>query len=180
VGGGQVGSGTPSATSVSEKVLRERLRNAIEDALNALYKKPGCRALFGGPIGPEEVLGRIGTEALGEYGRFDFASMPVMPGVSPNSFSVTSAVITPLGTRQVPDGFGGSMGVTSTVQIMINSTSGSFVSGSDTDRAVTILHELGHAFNMINALGGAPGIVSDARNVSLSEGNTKRIKDACF
>jgi hypothetical protein len=76
------------------------------------------------------------------------------------------------------------MSVTSTVRIVINSAAGTFGSNSSSsvDRAVTILHELRHAFNMISGLGGAPRIVSDGApgQVSLSEKNSKVIRDACF
>jgi hypothetical protein len=68
------------------------------------------------------------------------------------------------------------------VDIQINTLTGSFVNGSDQDRAITVLHELGHAFAMIWGAGGSqiqPDGPAIPNNVNVSEDNTALIKN-CF
>ena len=72
--------------------------------------------------------------------------------------------------------------VNTSVQITVNNSAGSFFSGNVNDWAVTILHELGHAYwDLYGPSTSAiqPDGPSIPDGVQISENNTKLIKKDC-
>ena len=92
---------------------------------------------------------------------------------------VTSATTKVFGLKPVDIGFGATQLVPDTVLITINDLAGDFVNGNVNDSAATLLHELGHAYQMLGALGGSP-ITPDGDDVAKSQANQALIKKNCF
>jgi hypothetical protein len=96
------------------------------------------------------------------------------------SATTTVALLSP-----VPIGNGATQLQASLVEIQINDLAGSFVNGSLRDQELTILHELGHAIYDLygplgtGVLGANYAIQPDARNSTLSQANTNKVKEAC-
>jgi hypothetical protein len=92
---------------------------------------------------------------------------------------VTSATTTVTGYTAVPIGAGATQLQPSTVQITINDIYGYFATGDVTNSAITLLHELGHAYYDLPALGGSP-ILPDNGNLKQSRANQQTIAKDCF
>jgi RHS repeat-associated protein len=182
-GGGSSGSGLGSLLDLLNQL------QALALAFEALQKE-SCRDLFAG-VNPIQLL----TSLIGS-GHFNFANLG-----NNNANAVTSPVF---GYETVPraDESGGTrlnnigpVGANITIN---TSPSSQFQSGynnrfgvSDAvNRAITIIHELGHAANIIKNGGFSPApgsgsrILNDAggtplRN-SISRGNSSLVRNACF
>src|SRR5208282_4618095 len=104
---------------------------------------------------------------------------PTLPG------TVTSAITVGVGTQTISIGNGATMQVNTGVTILVNNIAqgASFVSGSTYDQAVTILHELGHAYwDMFGP--GTSAIQPDGsgtpqQNLAASQANTALITKDC-
>jgi hypothetical protein len=68
--------------------------------------------------------------------------------------------------------------VNSGVQITVNNIAGSFVTGNPNDWAVTVLHELGHAYWDLYG-SGTSKIQPDSASVSVSQANTALVQKKC-
>jgi RHS repeat-associated protein len=176
---------SPPPPAVSDKTMERRWKAAVARAIKALQNNPLCDSLFGltGPNGnsspdPVTLLNQIVNSGWVEFG-------PIASQTTGNVTTVTSATTTGQGTNNLPIGNGASMMVSAGVQILINDIAGSFVTGSPADQAVTVLHELGHAYwDMYGP--GTTLIQPDGRSappgvngVKASEANTALVKKDC-
>jgi len=150
---------------------------AINRALQALNTER-CRALFNNNLAdPRSVLSDLaGTLPVNgftsKYGTFSFGLVEADPGMIANA-----------ATNRIGDpDFDGGRAVWP-VEITINTDpSTPFNTGSAVDRAVTILHELGHAFvlyfNDQNA--SSIGIDRGPDKTTTSDDNSNLVRDSCF
>jgi len=167
VGGG---GGGPA---VSDAVMSMELKGALADAQKMLAQTD-CASLFGlpGPAGispdPSVVLEMIAN--FFTYG----AISPSAPG------TVTSATTVGQGSAIIDIGNSATMTVSASVVITLNNTSNgaSFVSGSGYDQAVTLLHELGHAYWDLFGPGTSQ-IAPDGDSATASQNNTNLVKANC-
>jgi hypothetical protein len=164
--------------------MRSEWYKGLELAIKALKTKPNCAGLFGltGPYrnsspGPEAVLSRISNS-------YNFASLPNQPG--PNGMvTVTSAETRGIGFQSIPIGNSATISVSKSVQITVNNVGGSFVSQGPSAWAVTILHELGHAYWDLYGTGTSkitpdgPNAPPGINGVTASEANTKLVQSKC-
>jgi RHS repeat-associated protein len=183
-GAAQVGSSSRTPTPLSTNVMRSEWYKGLELAIKALKTKPNCAGLFGltGPYrnsspGPEAVLSRISNS-------YNFASLPNQPG--PNGMvTVTSAETRGIGFQSIPIGNSATISVSKSVQITVNNVGGSFVSQGPSAWAVTILHELGHAYWDLYGTGTSkitpdgPNAPPGINGVTASEANTKLVQSKC-
>jgi hypothetical protein len=157
--------------------LYERLDESYREALDAL-NDPNCAGLFntsGKGLNPEKLLRDLYNGS--EYGSISFADLGPARR-TPAGQSWTNATTTGISTyitvngRQVHAGFSG-------VNILIhNNQSAPWYRGSVTDSAITLLHELGHAFMRINGAGGS--FIEDDYEPGASAKNTQIIRENCF
>ncbi len=177
--------------NVSKKTL-EKFDQAIDDALEAL-KKESCRNLFGKDTDPTALLqslyaavgptlGAIELDDLGAYNvrRDDRGKITSRRGVGGLTTGITGSIINKNGIK---------VSIFTGAHIQINSNeNGPFVEGyydylnvgaSDrTYRAITIIHELGHALYTLFGSNASP-IVPDADG-QVNKDNSQRVYDACF
>jgi hypothetical protein len=92
---------------------------------------------------------------------------------------VTSATTTGANWYKVDIGNGATQLRAGFVQITINDLAGTFVSGSPEDQAVTLLHELGHAFADLYGP-GSTSIQDDATSLATSIANSNLVRTTCF
>ena len=179
--GEQVGGSRAGKTSdeVSAEKALVRLNKAIDKAISALGKAK-CLELFGAAgLDPRTVLRDI-QNGGGQYGHFSFEAIETFEA----GYKV-NAKIGELKNKAIDIGQGATQLVTTSVNITINTSEGNFVENgySDTDRAITVIHELGHAFAMIYGAGGSQ-IRQDGPSVSggaaISVKNSALVRDKCF
>ena len=158
---------------ISANVMKAEWYNAVILAAKMLSTEPDCAGLFGltGPAGnmsPEAlaVLAQISNS-------YSFGTIPSAPN------TVTSATTTGIGTAFMPVN-GATMQVSTSVAIKLNnlSSQATFVSGTTYDQAVTVLHELGHAYWDLYGI-GTSAITDDAENLAASEANTNLVVQKC-
>jgi hypothetical protein len=136
-----------------------------------MLEEPSCAGLFGmmgdrGQVPPDPAT--VLTQLLTSN---DFSYKPL--GSSDNT--VTSAQTTGVGSTQW-----NGITVFSSVSIVLNNqTSGaSFVSGTPYEQAITVLHELGHAYWDLYG-GGTSLIMPDSGNTAASMMNTNLLQKDC-
>ena len=101
--------------------------------------------------------------------------------ISSDTGTVTSATTTGVGIATVSIGNDGTMLTVNTgVVIKLDNTSAgaSFVSGTTYDQAITLLHELGHAYWDLYGPGTST-IKPDGTNTKASMANTNRVERVC-
>jgi hypothetical protein len=165
-------SGTRKQNASVEKVLKT-LPAAIALAMQAL-KSTDCSGLMGtapGSPSPSSVLEDL-QSGTGGFGFFVINNIDSPPG---QEVSATTQVAS---WANVPVDGGFQLQATSVI-ITINDLAGNFVGSDATAQAATIIHELGHAFYDLPALGGS-SILPDAGNVSKSEANQALVMKKCF
>jgi hypothetical protein len=148
------------------------------NAAMTMLNEPKCAALFALPnlIGhsPSPDTGIV-LQSLYDSNSFTYGPIASAQG------NVTSATTQGVGTTVVPMGNDGTqVNVNTSVVITLNNTSAgaSFVSGSTYDQAITLLHELGHAYwDLYGA--GTSRILPDGSDPRLSQANTNRIDRVC-
>jgi RHS repeat-associated protein len=173
---GSFGTPRQRLLPVSNDVMQMELDAAVAAAMQMLLKEPSCAGLFGLPAiagstppSPEALL-----QTLVMTNSFTFGTV-----TSPSGY-VTSASTGRLGSATINLGGGTTMGVSASVTITLNNiTNGaSFVTGTPYDQAVTILHELGHAYGDMYGLGTSK-IVPDSNQPKVSNANDALIKANC-
>jgi len=139
-----------------------------------------CLELFGAAgLDPRTVLRDI-QNGGGQYGHFSFEAI----GTFEAGYKV-NAKIEELKNKAIDIGQGATQLVTTSVNITLSTSEGNFVENgySDTDRAVTIIHELGHAFAMMYGPGGSlikpdgPYVLGGA---AISVKNSALVREKCF
>ena len=178
VGGSDTGkskSAQGGGGSISEAFFRasSTVWKALDLALSKLSAEK-CRGLFGNASSPDpgDVLKGL-LYGSSQYGAVTMNDIPDKPG------EATSAITSVSGSKPVDIGFGATQLVPATVLITINDLAGDFVSGDVKESAATLLHELGHAYYYLVALGGSK-ITPDGNDVKKSQDNQARIKENCF
>jgi RHS repeat-associated protein len=165
----------------SDLVASASLQSAIDTAVEALLKDD-CASLFGGanPIGVLYELQRGDTS----WGTIGFAELGE-PAQGRVYSAQTVGILTP------SEGVSMFSGVTISINISngapwSNSYADTFGIGNaasratqDIYRAMTLIHELGHAFNIITGLGWSQ-IQQDIEDPALSEANTRLVYEHCF
>jgi hypothetical protein len=170
--GSQQGSGS-IGISANSLLVASRLPSAIGMALVALTKTD-CAKLFSteaNGLNPSYLLTQLAT-GVSRYGFIQIDQLSYKPGTVRSATATQISAPVPIGNDAYH-----TLGVG--VIITINNIAGSFISGNEIDQAVTILHELGHAFNHIYDAGKSL-IKDDGEDTKLSESNTKLVKDNCF
>ncbi len=153
------------------------LNTAIQDALAAL-EDPDCAGLFGvqgDALDPRDVLKGLASGQSG-YGYFLVSEIKQV-----KSSAVTNAQTEPqFGYATSPAGTLVNTGINGVV-ITINTAPNTPFNrtATPTDRATTVLHELGHAFNWLPGAGGS-FVQNDQDDVTLSMENTSMVKTSCF
>jgi len=171
LGGGKGGGGTGDSNL-------DKVANTLWRALDVAMKKLNsekCAKLFANGTGPDprQVLHSLvwGTSS---YGNFVVDDIIDKPG------QVTSATVRVTGTRTIDAGFGATQIVNGRVQVTINVLAGDFVDGNVNESAATLLHELGHVYDLLSNFLGGSIIVKDGNDVKLSQQNQALIKKECF
>ena len=164
-----------------------QLQSAINSATSALTRE-SCRNLFSSLINPITLLNNLASGNAG-IGSIRFADLR-----PPQGGTVTAAETTPiLGSRTVtrPDGttFRQSMIRGATITINSNPAApfqagygGRFGVSEEVNRAITLIHELGHAANLIYGANSS-GITNDPPGLLggiASRLNSERIFKDCF
>lgn len=168
-GAGSSGTEPPDPSpSVSDQEMKLRLSRGLKRAGDAL-SNPDCAGLFGGGPYPDpiKVLSQLSNS---------FTFGPIEDKTNPDGTkTITSATTT--GSGSVMYGY---IPVNTSVTINLNNTSAgaSFVSGNVNDWAITILHELGHAFYDLYG-SAASKITPDGDSTAKSEANTALVKEKC-
>ena len=156
-----------------------RVSSAIGAALQAL-KNQDCAALFGLVPGSPDPLTLLTDLQSGEsgYGYIQLDDLP-LPTDHPNQ--INNAVTTPTfaygpapGGGVVNLGFNGAI-----ITINLDPSTPFNSNASAADRAVTLLHELGHVYTYIWGA-SASKIVDDSQSSDLSKQNTALVKQNCF
>jgi RHS repeat-associated protein len=157
-----------------------RVRDALDDARRML-RDPECAALFtatnpdyAAPVSALAILQSI-EHANSPYGYFAYELLdrPNEPG------TIYNAVTRPIFGYEGADQYRANTGIIN-VAIVINTDPDSpFNNGaSERERAITILHELGHLM-MFRWGENAVGIVNDRDRPDFSEWNTENVRAAC-
>ncbi len=156
------------------KVAR-RLPGAIDRARNALRNHWPCASLFALGTGLPEP-----TDILDRLARADpSVGLIIINEIESPRGQTTSATAAGFNWQAVPVGQGATQLRATFVQVTINSLAGTFVDGDETDRAVTILHELGHVYSFL--YGPSSTLISEDRgDTSKSEENSRLARKHCF
>ena len=180
--------------------VKAELPAAVNLALDALNNSPLCANTLGiglffdlpiaTPVGivnfPQvytaaQVLSSI--NAATAFGSFNIGPIFPSPNDAPNS--ITNATTVYDSNRTLTSNSGLWPGTP--VVINLNQLSGtSFNGGSTEDQAVTILHELGHAMNLLFTGQADPRIsmigsdASTAQGIGASQDNSRLIRQNCF
>jgi RHS repeat-associated protein len=165
------------------KSSADQLKDALERARKALGRK-SCRDLFGSVSDKMlQVLEQFakGTEGLGSIVMVDLGGVRVNPRTGQSS--ITFGEIERLETRNPQGGL-----VFLGVKVKINSNpavngeqgyNNRFGVNNDVNRAITLLHELAHAVDLILS-DGTVQIPDDTDKPDLSKQNSQKVFDACF
>ena len=145
-------------------------------ALNALEKNPACASLFGSSSASYPVAPGAELLLLSGAGDIQIGDIPQQPG-SPYVTSATTVGVEPY-SYNIGNG-ASSVLLYESVTITINDLAGSFVTGTTQDQAITLIHELGHAFSDLFGPSSTK-ITSDANNPTASQANTALVTQACF
>ena len=134
-----------------------------------MAKNPDCDSLFGLTSGspvPSQFLQTL-------FPGIQIGNIQSAPGY------FTSATTVGTGPYQAPIGNGATQLLYTGVLITINDLAGTFVSGNTQSQAITLLHELGHAYD--DMYGPASTLIlSDAGNPAQSMANTALVTQKCF
>jgi RHS repeat-associated protein len=165
----QIGRGASPSSQAAQwlALVQKRLVTATNRALQAL-KSPKCAKLFG-IADPSSLL----SDLIQNYTTIGpiKTSPNAPPGAVISATTTPRVTVTPNGTFEGAD-------------IKINDVAGAFVTGTLTDQAVTLLHELGHAVN--DTYGSDTSqIVNDgtylgAAGIKASQDNTALVLQNCF
>jgi RHS repeat-associated protein len=173
-------SGTGIGIDTTEPIRdanRDRLANAFGLALAALQYSE-CQSLFDpSRVDPAFLLTALFSGS--NLGSISFADLGG-PDSSGNINNATTTGI--LGTRTVtlPSGNTVVQSTFTGANIVFNSNPASlFSTGTDRRGAITLIHELGHAANIIFGPGSSV-IADDAGNPTLSRQNSQSIRNLCF
>ena len=178
---GQTGPGSGgSRTAVLPLVMKDEWYQGLALADKMLSTEPDCAGLFG-------LVGWGGNESPEALAVLSQISNSYQFGpIGSAANTVTSATTTGNGSTSLPVGDGSVFVNTSVTITLNNTTSGaSFVNGYVYDWAVTILHELGHAYWDLYGPGTSligPDNVptnTNAQNLQLSEANTALVEQNC-
>ena len=164
--------GTRKQNAAVSTVLHN-LPAAIALAMQAL-QNPDCSGLMGtapGSPSPSSVLADL-QSGTGGFGFIAINNIDSPPG------QVVSATTQIASFDNVPVDGGFQLQATSVI-ITVNDLAGNFVDGNTVEQAATLIHELGHAFYDLPALGGS-SILPDAGNVAQSEANQALVMGNCF
>jgi RHS repeat-associated protein len=144
------------------------LQTALDQAMQAL-NSPFCNKLFNNPLGPspQQVLQDL-YNGNTDYGSILFGEIPEN---GPSAYVINATT-----TAWVPPP-GSSVETGAIITLQTQGTYWNFPSGYD--QAVTLIHELGHAFNIIFGEGSS-SILDDAGNPTQSIANTNMIMKDCF
>jgi RHS repeat-associated protein len=159
--------------------VRELLRNlsdAVHMALNALFSKPGCASLFNLPpdTNPADLLNRLYGGQLGSIGYGNLGG----PNQSGNVSNAQTTGI--LGSGRVSVFVGANIRINSNPAAPFNrGYGGRFGLDDATNRAITLIHELGHAAQFIYGT-DSTRIVDDQNNPSASQTNSQLVRENCF
>jgi RHS repeat-associated protein len=166
------------ATANQVRRTTTRLSSAIATALQAL-QDPDCAGLFGlaaGSPDPTTLLTDLQTANSG-YGYFQLDTLPLPTEPNQINNAVTTATFA---YGSGPNGTPVNLGVNGAViTINLDPATPFNSTANSTDRAVTVLHELGHVYGLIWGA-GASSIVNDQGNSALSRDNTALVKRDCF
>lgn len=185
--GGSIG-GDPAGGGVDSAVY-----NAVRNALEAL-KKPLCRNLFGANVNPSALLQSLyiglgpGAIFSGELGGIQNDGTILAAVTEPIMGTISSTAAPATGTQGAFISYG-PVGAT----ISVNSNPAApFTAGwattvfggysNATVNAATIIHELGHAANLINGAGSSvlPNDGPEIPNGPSISQNTQLVLDKCF
>lgn len=142
--------------------MQRLLNDAIQEAISLLSEDPNCAAVFTSPttgasaINPATLLSDLqgGEAGPGPYGSIGFGPLRTTPGILPGTVSYTNATTTPVPQYGMVNGQNTVVGMQ--VFITINTDPNSpYNKGTAYDRAVTLLHELGHAYNILFGTGSS-------------------------
>ena len=160
---------------IPDSVMEAEKNKAIQKAIDILKNNKDCAADFGltGPNGnsspdPITVLLQISNSIT-----YNYVYSP--PGTVTSARTDGLGPLTSIPLPNPPDTF---IQVYSFVDIVLNDTAGSFVTGTANDQVVTILHELGHAYWDLFGQ-GTSAILPDGTSTTQSEANTAKIKKDC-
>jgi hypothetical protein len=174
---GQTVYGSPAQRTmpVSNAIMSMELKAAMALAQKMLTDEPNCAGLFGltGAVGNTSPAALTGLALIANS--FSFGA------IGPTSSSTTtSATTTGVGSLYIPLAGGGTIEASANVSIVLNniSNNASFVMGNTYDEAVTILHELGHAYWDLFGP-GTSAIVPDHSSTPTSQTNTNLVTKNC-
>ena len=168
----------PLPQTVRPEQMQTRLNSAVSLA-RMLLQEPSCAGSFnvsGAGLDPVQVLRNL--HSGGNYGKFVFGYIGSSVGGRSGTTVYVNAQTTPTNPqRQIVNGVLTFSGFAS-VEILINSHQNSpFNRGNTYDRAVTVLHELGHAFDIIMGAGRSQLATNDPG--PLSAANTALVRRNC-
>ena len=161
--------------------------SAAVDAAQAALDNPNCASLFnvGKNAAVPDPATLLAIIASGHSGEVYLTFGDLGP---PKHGTATNAVTRPTGYAMEPDGTVGFTGVADKSVVVFNSNPGvPFNSGTVTDNATTLLHELGHVYENLFGM-GTTLLVDDSSQtqgsdemVTLASGiNTKMVQANCF
>lgn len=176
--------GKPNSQSPAQAPFDWPLFWDLVNAAGALQRE-SCRNLFGSNVDPTRLLGQLaaGDARLGSISRGDLGAA--------SGDTATSAQTTGiLGSRTVtrPDGTTFKQSTFTGANIILNNNAaspyqsgcgGRFGAGDGINRAITLIHELGHAAGLIYGA-RASRIVDDQNNTTQSKANSQLVYDSCF
>jgi RHS repeat-associated protein len=159
----------PQKPAKPKKQIQSELDKALKAAEKALANNPACDSLFGlteGSPNPSQFLQQL-------FPGIQIGDITSAPG------TVTSATTVGTGPIPVPIGDGATQILYSGVVITINDLAGTFITGNTQSQAVTLLHELGHAYD--DMYGPTSTLIeSDAGSTAQSMANTALVQKNCF
>ncbi len=171
-------------SSAVQKLLEELLSSAVLTATQALFSKPECAALFNVPSELGDAANFLTALVNGDSG-LGGISFKDTGGIKTDG-TIAAAQTTPiLGAIMRPDGT--RVSTFTGANIVINSNPNSpFLNGygqrfgvdDATNRAITILHELGHVASFIPGFGSS--ILNDQNDTKQSQKNSQLVFDNCF
>jgi hypothetical protein len=156
---------------------------AAEAAENALANNPNCDALFEVNSSVPNPLTLLGLIASNNDPQVYFTVAP-LAGIAPG---YATNAITQVTSYSMQNGALVNTGVANNAVVAFNYTPGTFNGAGVTANAITLLHELGHVYELLYGLGstllvddsvGAQGSVQQA--AAASKYNTSLVKANCF
>jgi len=186
--GGAIAAGIFGLGSYLQNRQARRSSDPLQDALDRArkaLKRKACRELFGSQANKVQQLledfakgkAGVGTIRLADLGgvRTDpitgnqsitFAQTKPISHVGPGGGLIFDGVSITLNNNPVINtraGYGGRFGVS-----------------NDVNRAISLVHELAHAVDILSGSDGTTKIPDDTGNPDLSTENSQRVFDACF